>query len=121
MSKFRTDNTFEKRLLLSSKIRAQHPNRVPVVLDIAKSTRSSSEQLPTPKNEKILVPCEYTIGKMMFQIRSQLQLRPDTALFLFVGKGTLPPTGALVGQVYERYKNEDGFLYFTIASESTFG
>ncbi len=122
MSNFREQNSLEKRLALSKLIRDKHPDRVPVLLTIAKSNSHSKNQLlPQPKNEKILVPTDYTIGKMMFQIRSQLNLRPDTALFLFVGKGILPPTGALVGTIYDRFKDEDQFLYITVASEATFG
>lgn len=107
--------------MLAAKIRASHPERVPIILEVAKRTRGGGEDLPPLKNEKILVPAEYTVGKMMLQIRSQMALRPDTALFLFVGRGTLPATGALVGQVYDRYRDADNFLYVTIASESTFG
>lgn len=70
-----------------------------------------------------------------------MKLSPEKAIFLFVNN-TLPPTGNLirvrkyqtnnynhshhtladlVSNIYERYKDEDGFLYITYSGENTFG
>jgi GABA(A) receptor-associated protein len=38
-----------------------------------------------------------------------------------VNNKTLPPTAALMSQVYKEHKDEDGFLYVTYSGESTFG
>lgn len=80
-----------------------------------------------------------------------MNLSSEKAIFLFVNKDVLPPTGtfsvleekkkkksfynfseycvanvefiaaALMSHVYERYKDEDGFLYVTYSGENTFG
>lgn len=121
MSDFRSKHTLEKRQALSKRIRDEHAERVPVILELAKRTRGSTQEMPPLKNEKVLVQTDSTVGKMILQIRASMNLRSDMALFLFVGRGVIPPTGALVGHIYERYKDADGFLYVTVTSESTFG
>jgi GABA(A) receptor-associated protein len=84
----------------------------------------------------------------VFEIRKHMKLSPEKAIFLFVNN-TLPPTGKLyvieknvvyllclivvstniyvfciadlISNIYERYKDEDGFLYITYSGENTFG
>jgi len=54
--------------------------------------------------------------------RSQrIKLAPEQAIFLFVNKGTLPPTVAALQEVYDQCKDDDGFLYMTYSGENTFG
>jgi GABA(A) receptor-associated protein len=48
-------------------------------------------------------------------------LRPEQAIFLFVSKGTLPPTVSSLQAVYDSHQDEDGFLYITYSGENTFG
>jgi len=40
--------------------------------------------------------------------------------FLFV-EDVLPPSSALMSQIYEKHKDSDGFLYITYSGENTFG
>ena len=70
--------------------------------------------------KKYLVPSDLTVGQFMFVIRKRLKLPPEQAIFLFVN-GTIPPTGALMNQIYEEHRDVDGFLYITYSGENTFG
>ena len=56
----------------------------------------------------------------MFVIRKRLKLPPEQAIFLFVN-GTIPPTAALMNQIYDEHRDVDGFLYITYSGENTFG
>ncbi len=49
-----------------------------------------------------------------------LQVSPEKAIFMFV-RNVLPPTAALMADVYADHKDEDGFLYITYSGENTFG
>jgi len=67
-----------------------------------------------------LVPADLTVGQFVYVIRKRIQLEPEKAIFVFVND-TLPPTAALMSQIYKEQAAEDGFLYCTYSGESTFG
>lgn len=59
-------------------------------------------------------------AQFVYVIRKRLSLPAEKAIFLFVGK-SLPRTAALMSEVYDKHKDEDGFLYLTYSGENTFG
>ena len=67
-----------------------------------------------------MVATNYTCGQFIYIIRSQLQLSSEQAIFLFVND-SIPSTSQTMNQLYQLYKDEDGFLYITYSSENTFG
>ena len=77
--------------------------------------------MPDIDKKKYLVPADITVGKFVYEIRKHMKLSPEKAIFLFVGNGVLPPTAALVSWLYERFVDEDGFLYITYSGENSFG
>jgi GABA(A) receptor-associated protein len=56
----------------------------------------------------------------VYVIRKRIKLEPEKAIFIFVNN-TLPPTAALMSQIYKEQADSDGFLYVTYSGESTFG
>ena len=59
------------------------------------------------------------IARQMY-LRKHLKLQPDQAIFVFINN-VLPPTGALMSQIYDEHVDEDGFLYVAFSHESVFG
>lgn len=120
MSSFKKSHSVEKRRLIAQRIKVKYEDRVPVIVE--RASDRSAKNIPPLEKSKFLVNTDTTVGKFLFEIRKQLSLRPESALFLFVGNGVLPPTAALMGQVHERFQDkEDGLLYFQLSSENTFG
>jgi len=114
--KFKSEHTLEQRQQESARIREKYPERVPVICERAERSQSVIDI----DKKKYLVPSDLTVGQFMFVIRKRLKLPPEQAIFLFVN-GTIPPTGSLMSQVYEDYRDEDGFLYINYAGENIFG
>ena len=56
----------------------------------------------------------------MYVIRKRLRLPSEKAIFIFIG-GVIPPSSQLLADVYEFYRDYDGFLYITYSTENTFG
>lgn len=112
---FKAQHSFEKRCQEAARIRGKYPDRVPVIVEQAAKTT-----LPDIDKKKYLVPSDLTVGQLVYVIRKRVKLRPDQAIFIFVNK-VLPPTAALLLDVYEQNKDKDGFLYVTYSGESTFG
>ena len=113
---YKTNRSFEARLTESRKIRDTFPGRIPVIIE--KAARSG--EIPTVDKNKFLVPADLTLGQFIYVVRKRLAMPPEKALFLFVNN-TLPPTGALMRELYAQYADPDGFLYSTYGGENTFG
>ena len=113
---YKTNRSFEARLTESRKIRDTFPGRIPVIIE--KADRSG--EIPTVDKNKFLVPADLTLGQFIYVVRKRLAMPPEKALFLFVNN-TLPPTGALMRELYAQYADPDGFLYSTYGGENTFG
>lgn len=113
---FKKENSFDKRIELSNRILKQHNNRVPVIVE------STSKKLVLNR-EKYLAPGDITVGAFLTEIRKHAQINSSEAIFLFGGKNhnVLMPATNTMFQVYETYKDEDGFLYIRAAVENTFG
>jgi len=114
-SAFKTEHSFEKRRAEAERIRQKYPDRIPVICE--KNERSD---IATIDKKKYLVPSDLTVGQFVYVIRKRIKLEPEKAIFIFVDE-VLPPTAALMSQVYEEYKDEDDFLYVTYSGENTFG
>lgn len=112
---FKEENTFESRLVLSSNVRRRYPDRLPVIVESAPSSK-----LPVLERSRYLVPHDITFGHFQHAIRGHLSLSSETAIFLFINN-VLPPTAGSLSVIYERYKDPDGFLYVLYAGEDTFG
>ena len=119
------DHPFEDRYLESTRIMQKYPDRIPVICEHAQS----ANPLPHDSKKKFLIPRDMTVGQFLYVIRRRVKLPPEQALFLFVVKqerdntlsNVLAPTSQIIETVYEQYKDRDHFLYFSVASENTFG
>ena len=103
-------------------------------------------ELPILDKVKFLVPQEFTVSNFCVVVRSKLVIRPSQSLHFIVGnkagmfthKPTLstyalnprktrstyvlvPSMDMAVAELYNHYKDEDGFLYITYASTEMFG
>eukprot|EP01129_Flabellula_baltica_P003398 TRINITY_DN1316_c0_g1_i1.p1 TRINITY_DN1316_c0_g1~~TRINITY_DN1316_c0_g1_i1.p1 ORF type:complete len:118 (+),score=29.07 TRINITY_DN1316_c0_g1_i1:635-988(+) len=116
MSQFKDDYNFQKREEVALSILARYPDRIPVIVE-----RASNSDAPLIDKKKFLVPRELTVGKFVFEIRKHMPTLPEEkAIFLFVEE-VLPPSTAMMNQIYEKHKDQDGFLYINYSGENTFG
>lgn len=116
MSKFQKEHPFEKRLNEAKKIREKFPDRVPIIVEM---DRRSSD-LPELDKKKYLVPKDITVGKFIATLRDRIKLKPEKAIFLLVNN-MLPPTSQLIGQMDQKHRNDDFFVYCSISGEGVFG
>lgn len=62
-----------------------------------------------------------SVSQFLGIIRNRMKLGPSKALFLLINNRTMISISRTVGQIYEEYKEHDGFLYVTYASQEVFG
>eukprot|EP01128_Nolandella_sp_AFSM9_P006436 TRINITY_DN3305_c0_g1_i1.p1 TRINITY_DN3305_c0_g1~~TRINITY_DN3305_c0_g1_i1.p1 ORF type:complete len:119 (+),score=37.73 TRINITY_DN3305_c0_g1_i1:219-575(+) len=116
MSEFKQLHDLEKRTEVASKIRSKYPDRIPVIVE-----KYAKSDAPDIDKKKFLVPQDITAGRFMYELRKHMPtLAPEVAISLFVNN-TFPPSAEMMMSLYEKHKDEDGFLYITYSGENTFG
>jgi GABA(A) receptor-associated protein len=110
---FRDKHSFDKRKGESEKILAKYPNRIPVICepfgDVSELDRN-----------KYLVPDDLSIAQFLYVIRKRMLIEPEKSIYLFV-KTHIMAGNMSLSSVYDKYNDEDGFLYITYGGENTFG
>jgi GABA(A) receptor-associated protein len=96
-------------------ILSKYPDRVPVLV-----TKSEKSDVPDMDKHKYLVPTDLTVGQFVYIIRKRIKMDAHKAIFVFVDN-TIPPTSALMGTIYNEYKDADQYLRVTYSGENTFG
>lgn len=114
-SSYKKDYALSTRVELSTKLRRQHPNRIPIIVDVAAGSNLNL------KRTKFLAPADENFSRLIVEIRKHLVLDPSEALFFFCGHVHFVSPGTLLSNVYEKYKDPDGFLYICVSRENTFG
>lgn len=114
-STFRNSFTFNDRITESTRIITKYPDRVPVICE-----KGLGKDNPDIDKNKYLVPLDFTIGNFLVVIRKRIKLQDFEALFLMVN-GSILPISTSFNEIYNRYKDSDGYLYMTYTKENVFG
>ena len=115
MSDYKKSKTFEERSSESSNIIQKYPNRIPIIVEKSKGCKL----IDIDKN-KYLVPNDMILSQFIYTIRKRIKLESSQALFFFIDNN-VPTNSSPIGELYNLYKDKDGFLYITYTSENTFG
>ena len=99
----------------SLSMRRRYTNRIPIIIE------PKGIDTPQVDRRKYMTPERLTFGELFHVVRKRLSLRSDQALFFFVENGTLLLQSHTVQEIYERHRDEDGFLYISYTLENTFG
>jgi len=123
MPSFQKRFTLEQRIAESQKIREKYPNRVPCIVE---RNHTASSEIPDISKHKYLVPDQLKIAEIMAIVRKRMgtAMKAEHALFLFVHNGEktfVAPAGLTIGQIDDKHRNKDGFVYIEYTGETTFG
>ena len=97
---------------------AKHPDKVPVHISVAKNDKNISDL----DRHHYLIDKDFTVGHVVYIIRKKIELSSKKAIFVFVDNGILPPTSALISDIYQQHRDPvTALLYITFRTENTFG
>uniref|UniRef100_A0A8C6AE00 Autophagy-related protein n=1 Tax=Marmota marmota marmota TaxID=9994 RepID=A0A8C6AE00_MARMA len=94
-------------------IPAKFPNKIPVRLHFL-SLMDKTKLLPYPGSLLFTLPSITTLLSCMV-------LRATEAFYLLVNNKSLDSMNVTMAEIYRDYKDEDGFVFMTYASQETFG
>ncbi|XP_058389871.1 microtubule-associated proteins 1A/1B light chain 3C-like [Diceros bicornis minor] len=117
LSPFKQRKSLGKVLEEVAGIRVKFPGKIPVVVE-----RYPREQvLPSLDKTKFLVPQELTMTQFLGVVQSRMVLGATAAVYLLVNSRNMVSMSVTMAEIYRDYRDEDGFLYLTYASQEVFG
>ncbi len=115
-NRFKQLHSFEHRSAECKKILDKYPDKVPVIVTRYEKCKNVDD---ITKN-KFLVPGDLTLAQFVYVIKKRIQLNADMSLYVFVNE-QIPVSSNTLSKLHREFKDEDGFLYISYASENTFG
>jgi hypothetical protein len=110
-------NSLEKRIEMYAQIKRKYPNRYGIIV----SKRGNSSAPDIAKN-KYLAPNDITVSQLVYVFRKRIKIKETQGIFFFIDNTLLSVSSStLIGELYNLYKDNDGFLYITYDVENTFG
>ena len=113
---YKEEHPFEKRLSETTALREKYPDRIGLIIE-----PTSSCTLPRVQKRKYALYNDMHCSAFMNIVRQKLELAPEIALIFFVNGKHLITGSQQVSEIYDQYKNEDGFLYIEYCGENAFG
>ena len=97
------------------RIKNKYPNRIPIIVK-----KKKDSELPDIDKSKFLVQKDMIINQFIYIIRKKINLKPNEAIFVTINN-QICMSNQSISEIYEKHKNDDGFLYIIYSSENTFG
>ena len=111
---YKIKRTFKERLNESQIILKKYPEKVPVIIN------ECSEDLKDKLKRKMLIQKDMTVAQYMQSLRTKFNINSEESILMFINC-SLPTSSTLIGYLYEKNKDNDGFLYISILKENVFG
>ncbi|XP_048456528.1 microtubule-associated proteins 1A/1B light chain 3C-like [Rhincodon typus] len=115
--RFKHRKTFTARKEESAFIRSKYPQKIPVIVE----RYPGEKHLKSLDRTKFLVPQDVIVSHFITIIRNRLALTPNQAFYLVVKNKSLSNMYTTIAELDEEYKDSDGFLYISYASQEMFG
>ena len=98
----------------SEEILKLHNNKVPIIINLPDNSSIELDKL------KYIVPKDITIQQLHCILTKYIKKNKKQSVILFINN-TMPISSQSIGNIYNQFKDKDGFLYITLRKENTFG
>ena len=113
---YKIQNALKQRKIISQSIINKNIDKVPIILE-----KDPKCKLTPMKKTKFMIEKNSTVSELLQSIRKLMKIPHEEGLFLSA-KGKYTLTGQkIIGDIYNIYKDEDGFLYIMYTTELIFG
>lgn len=121
---FKKAHTLAERTEMANQLRIKYPSKVLVIVE------PRGTDLPPPQRIKYLAEETMSVGQLLSTIRNcsiprQENGNSDKSIYILIStgqhQGIVPNPTLLMVELYQKYKQEDGFVYVEYMLESVFG
>ncbi|CAD8096384.1 unnamed protein product [Paramecium sonneborni] len=97
----------------------KYPDRVPILLEITEKSKIRFSD--GSKFKKYLISKSDHFYHFFQILRNSLKLSKQEAIYLFLNNSGLIKPESQVGEIYSKYRSNDGFLRIILSEYATFG
>ena len=118
-TQFKKRHTLQERIEKSKKQMAANPGKIVIIVE-----KHPKSILPTLSNPRFLCEKDYKFSMIKNMLEKKIKesgksdLQGKHSFFIFIN-GTFPNPEATMIQIYEKYKDEDGFLYMKYGDQES--
>ena len=123
---FKKRHTFQERMEKSKKQMAANPGKIVIIVE--KHPKSVLPTLTNPRywnhHRRFLCEKEYKFNMIKNMIEKKIKesgnsdMKGKQSFFIFI-KGTFPNPESTMVEIYDKYKDEDGFLYMQYGDQES--
>lgn len=108
---------FEERVEKYNQLVSKNPNKVPVIFERQKE----SGFIQADQNVKFFSDKNVEFKKLSDNLRQIWKLKENEALFFSINDEKIINPAKMIGEYYEKYRNDDGFLYIQVDNIDSLG
>ncbi len=120
-NKYKDTMSFEDRKKRSTSLLLKYQDKYPVILEKSKKDK----YLPNIEKSKLLVSHDMTVTTIIQLLKKNIKINEHTAIYIMTTdkeNNEIMLSGAQsITNIYDNYKNNDGFLYLEYCTENVFG
>ena len=109
--RFKARFSFKSRINEAENILHKNKDKVPVIIE-----KQHLSNLPKINNYKFLFPRNTTIEQIIMILKNKILNTIPQNIIIFIGNNIIPSPSDTIGELYDKYKDMDLFLYFKISA-----
>ena len=115
---FKEKVTYDERVKECQNMLDLYPDKISMIVE--RSPRASSST-PYLHKRKFLAAKDMSLFEFLIVVRNRFNIRDSQTILFFVNDTTLLPQTMPLSEVYNQYRDHDGFVYLKYSTENTFG
>jgi len=120
-NKYKDTMSFEDRKKRSNSLLSKYQDKIPVILEKSKKDK----YLPNIEKNKLLVSHDMTVTTIIQLLKKNIKINEHTAIYIITtdkeNNEIMLSGPQSITNIYDNYKNNDGFLYLEYCTENVFG
>ena len=113
---YKISKPFNERKEEYEKVIEQNPGKIAIIVE-----KAPKSQIPEIEKKKFLINEEMKFLQFTKIIRNKIKIDEKEALFFLVNGKTSLTGNDSMREIYNKYKDEDGFLYIAYATQEIWG